>query len=190
MKTQHCQYLLLFGALVALLISQASVAQLLEDIDELSVVVDVEGTDIVDSSSVRNRVEVALRRNGIAIDTTVLSITTFSILISTPIRPTTTGVAGIVQVSLYRKAIVGTESKWATLHRDSLRTMDGDTIDTAYEMWIAMMMKLLGLMDWVTVWTDTRIFTSPTTTARSMIFDVIDRLMDTFINDYLKENQR
>lgn len=152
----------------------------------LSVVVDVGGTDIVDSSSVRNRVEVALRRSGISVvDASVLSVVTFAIKIST-LRPVPAAVSGSIHIALFRNAFVGTTSAWRSLHRDSMSTSFGDTVETAGDMWVAMTMGVMARLEQVTVWSDGTIFTSSTTDARSLIFDTIDRLMDSFINDYLK----
>ena len=71
-----------------------------------------------------------------------------------------------------------------------MSTSFGDTVETAGDMWVAMTMGVMARLEQVTVWSDGTIFTSSTTDAQSLIFDTIDRLMDSFINDYLKENQR
>ena len=170
------------------LISEAAVAQHLEDIEELSVLVEMKGTDLIDESSVRNRVEVALRRNGIGIDASV-NHTLFGISITT-LRATETAVSGVVQISLYREAFVRTDSRWDSLDYDNLRDIGGNTIETKWEVWQAVMQILLERMDLLTVWSDAQIVTASTTAIRSMIFDAIDELMDSFNNDYLEDNQR
>ncbi len=182
--------ILKYGGLLVVavvLFSEAAVAQHLEDIEELSVLVEMKGTDI-DESSVRNRVEVALRRNGIGVDASV-NHTLFGISITT-LRPTKTAVSGVVQISLYREAFVRTDSSWDSLDYDNLRDIGGNTIETKWEVWQAVMQILLDRMELLTVWSDAQIVTAPTTAIRSMTFDAIDELMDSFINDYLKDNQR
>lgn len=182
--------ILRYGGLLVVavvLTSEAAVAQRLEGITELSVFVDVEETDIVDESSVRNRVEVVFRRNGIRVDASVLP--GFGISVST-LTPTSTLVAGLIQVWLLRSAFVRTDSRWNSLDFDSLSSDSIIYQNDPATMWTLLMLKLIGFMEPVPVWSDERLFTSQTTNARNTIFDAIDRLMDSFVNDYLKENQR